>query len=299
MFLQCSSSSSFVLPAPAKLNLFLHIVGRKEDGYHNLQTIFQFLDYSDELIFETNDNLELICDVPQLANDDNLILKAAKLLQNYTDHDDKGARIKLNKLLPIGGGVGGGSSNAATTLHGLNMLWDLRLEENELAELGLKLGADVPVFVRGYAAFAEGVGEELTPIMPEEYWYAVVKPDCRVNTTEMFRHPQLTRDTHPIKISAALDELQGNKLGNDFQSLVCRLYPEVNKCLLLLNNNTSKIGRAMMSGSGACVFAPFSSREQAELTLSAIESEVDGFVAHGVNTSPLHKSINQLQAQVK
>ncbi|MGI9283545.1 MAG: 4-(cytidine 5'-diphospho)-2-C-methyl-D-erythritol kinase [Endozoicomonas sp.] len=292
------SSSALVLPAPAKLNLFLHIVGRREDGYHQLQTVFQFLDFGDELTFKQHDQLLLECDLPELVNDDNLILKAARLLQTHSGCV-KGARIKLVKRLPMGGGVGGGSSDAATALHGLNILWGLGLSDDTLAELGLMLGADVPVFVRGHAAFAEGVGEKLTPVTPEEYWYLVLKPDCHVNTTEMFRHQELTRDSRPIKVCAALNGLYGNELANDFQPLVRRLYPEVDKCLMLLDNSgNSSMGQAMMSGSGACVFVPFASREQAETTLAGIDSEVDGFVARGVNTSPLHNSISQLQSCV-
>ena len=283
------------LPAPAKLNLFLHIIGRRSDGYHRLQTLFQFLDFGDELNFLEQSDLELECDIPELVTNDNLILKAARLLQAHSGCE-KGARIQLIKRLPMGGGVGGGSSDAATTLHGLNILWNLGFGDDKLAELGLQLGADVPVFVRGFSAFAEGVGEVLTAVEPEECWYLVLKPGCHVNTMEMFRHQDLTRDTLPIKVCAALNGLHGKKRRNDFQSLVRRLYPEVDKCLMLLDNaENSSMGQAMMSGSGACVFAPFASREQAEATMVGIDSDVDGFVARGVNRSPLHKAINRLR----
>ncbi|WP_228550556.1 4-(cytidine 5'-diphospho)-2-C-methyl-D-erythritol kinase [Endozoicomonas sp. OPT23] len=292
-------SSPLVLPAPAKLNLFLHIIGRREDGYHLLQTLFQFLDYGDELSFEQQGDLELICDIPELVNDDNLILKAARMLQEKTGCQ-KGAKINLTKRLPMGGGVGGGSSDAATALLGLNLLWELGLSIDELAELGLKLGADVPVFIRGYAAFGEGVGEKLTPVEPEEQCFLVLKPDCHVNTLSMFKHPDLTRDTPAIKVCAALDRLYQNECRNDFQSLVRKLYPEVDKSLLLLDNaGNSSMGQAMMSGSGACVFASFVSREQAEATLTELGSEIDGFVARGVNQSPLHNQIRQLTTCTK
>lgn len=292
-------SPELILPAPAKINLFLHITGRRPDGYHQLQTLFQFLDFGDELSFVEQDKLELECDLPELVTEDNLILKAARLLQEKIGCSN-GAKIRLTKRLPMGGGVGGGSSDAATTLLGLNCLWKLGLSEDELAELGLKLGADVPVFVRGRAAFAEGVGELLTPVEPEEHWYLVLKPDCHVNTTEMFRHEQLTRDTPPIKVCAALDAQHGKGWKNDFESLVRRLYPEVDKSLGLLDNaENSSIGQAMMSGSGACVFAPFASREQAETTLAGISSVVDGFVARGVNYSPLHMAISQFRMCTK
>lgn len=287
--------SKLVLPAPAKLNLFLHITGRRPDGYHSLQTLFQFLEYGDELSFTKQDNLELVCDdIPALATSENLIMKAVQLLWECcgTRH---GAKITLTKRLPLGGGVGGGSSDAATTLLGLNMLWNLSLQDDELAELGLKLGADVPVFVRGHAAFAEGVGEILTPMQPPENWYLVLKPDCHVNTTEMFKHKELTRDTPAIKSCVVLDWLRDRRCRNDFEPLVRRLYPEIEACFKLLDNAKGLgMGQPMMSGSGACVFAPFASHEQAEAARAAINFS-DCFVAHGVNKSPLHKMIARLQ----
>ncbi len=291
--------SPLVLPAPAKLNLFLHIIGRRGDGYHLLQTLFQFLDYGDALSFEEQEKLELVCDISELVNDDNLILKAARMLQNKTDCQ-AGAKITLIKRLPMGGGVGGGSSDAATALLGLNVLWGLDLSIDELAEIGLKLGADVPVFVRGYAAFGEGVGDILTPIEPKEEWFLVLKPDCHVNTLSMFKHPDLTRDTPAIKVCAVLDRLYQNKCRNDFQPLVCKLYPEVDKSLMLLDNaEDSSMGQAMMSGSGACVFTSFVSREQAEAALTELGSDINGFVARGVNQSPLHNQIRQLKTCTK
>ena len=286
---------SLVLPAPAKLNLFLYIVGVREDGYRSLQTIFQFLDYCDQLDFSEDDELVLSSNVPDLMTDDNLILRAAQLLQLHTGCK-KGAKISLNKILPIGGGVGGGSSNAATTLHGLNLLWDLGLSEDELAGLALQLGADVPVFVRGRAAFAEGVGEILTPIQPTEYWYLILKPDCQVDTTEMYCHPQLKRVSHPISVSTALKWLHGENLRNDFEFVVRKTHPEINECLVLMNDieNRSTVGPAMMSGSGSCVFIPFTCRELAEAMLHRVCSKFDGFVARGVNRSPLHRYLNEL-----
>ena len=289
--------ASLVLPAPAKLNLFLHITGRRPDGYHSLQTLFQFLDFGDELAFEKSDRreLELECNVSSLATDDNLILKAARLLQSHTGCRNRGAKISLTKRLPLGGGIGGGSSNAATALHGLNILWGLGLNDDELASLGLKLGADVPVFVRGRAAFGEGVGEILTPLEPEECWYLVLKPDCRVSTAEMYRHEELTRDTPLIrKCDVQLDWLSGKGRRNDFEPLVRRLYPDVNRCLQLLDDKTRglSIGKAMMSGSGACVFAPFAGQEQAEAAMATIDSDVEKFIAQGMNRSPLKIAIS-------
>ena len=301
-------SAKLVLPAPAKLNLFLHIIGRRDDGYHLLQSVFQFLDYGDEISFEVNNeaDLSLTSNIPELNNSDNLIIRAAKLLQKKLSVEC-GARIHLTKRLPMGGGVGGGSSDAATTLLALNALWNLNLSMDELAALGLQLGADVPVFVRGFSAFAEGVGEILQPVDPKENCYLVLVPDAHVDTTRMYRHEDLTRDTPAIKVCAAFDLFDYKECRNDFEPLVRRLYPEVDNCLALLDNfagslcgkssgkNSGKSsGKAMMSGSGACVFAPFDSREQAQaaqLKLTSSDEAINSFVAQGINCSPLHTAL--------
>ena len=278
-----------VLPAPAKLNLFLHIIGRREDGYHQLQTLFQFVDFGDELTFEMSDTLDLSCNNPDLATEDNLIIKAARLLQT-TAGVEMGASIHLQKRLPMGGGVGGGSSDAATTLLGLNALWQLNLSMDELADMGLQLGADVPVFVRGFAAFGEGVGEVLTPINPPEDWYLVLVPEVHVETIRMFKHKDLTRDTSVIKICAALEQ-RGQ---NDFESLVRQLYPEVDQCLALLDDFDGS-GPARMSGSGACVYVPFADCQQAEAAQYELSQKAKAnftsFVAHGKNCSTLHTAL--------
>ena len=271
------------LPAPAKLNLFLHITGRREDGYHNLQTIFQFLDYGDELSFRTRED-DVITLSPAIAgvpDDDNLIVRAARLLQTHTGVS-QGADIRLKKILPMGGGLGGGSSDAATTLLALNQLWQTRLNDDELAAIGLQLGADVPVFVRGQAAFAEGVGEVLTPV-PElaEPWFLVLCPQVHVNTGKIFTHECLTRNTDAISIRSALQ--QGGR--NDCQEVVSMLYPEVGNALNLLNN----FGFAKMTGTGACVFTSFSTEEQARTALIQIPAEYHAFMAKGSNLSPTHK----------
>ena len=192
---------ALVLPSPAKLNLMLHILGRRADGYHELQTLFQFLDYGDEMTFAVRDDgvIFLHTEFAGVAHDDNLIVKAAKKLQQQSN-SPLGIDIWIKKILPMGGGIGGGSSNAATTLLGLNHLWQLNWTEDQLAALGLSLGADVPVFVRGHAAFAEGVGEILTPVEPEEPWYVVLVPQVSVSTAEIFSDPLLTRDSLPIKV---------------------------------------------------------------------------------------------------
>ena len=297
-------SAKLVLPAPAKINLFLHIIGRREDGYHLLQSVFQFLDYGDEISFEvTNDaNLSLTSNIPELNNADNLIIKAARLLQQKASIEC-GASIHLTKRLPMGGGVGGGSSDAATTLLALNALWNLGLSMDELADLGLQLGADVPVFVRGFSAFAEGVGEILQPVEPKGNWYLVLVPDAHVDTTRMYKHRDLTRDTPAIKVCAAFDLfdplVEGRECRNDFEPLVRRLHPEVDYCLTLLDNFAGSLckkssGKAMMSGSGACVFAPFESREQAQAAQSKLSSSdmaINSFVAQGINCSPLHTAL--------
>jgi len=271
------------LPAPAKLNLMLHITGRRADGYHNLQTLFQFIDLCDELSFRLRDDDQLTLE-PQIDGvdfEDNLIIKAARALQANSDKA-LGADIRLTKQLPMGGGLGGGSSDAATTLLALNHLWQLQLSFDQLADIGLTLGADVPVFVRGQAAFAEGVGEILTPT-PEldEPWYLVVAPQAHVNTGKIFSNKCLTRDTDPISIRTALRR-EGN---NDCQAVVSTLYPEVGKALNLLNN----FSPAKLTGTGACIFSSFGSEAEAIRVSDQLPAEYVSFVAKGVNTSPVHK----------
>ena len=271
------------VPAPAKLNLFLHITGRRTDGYHNLQTIFQFLDYGDELSFRArnDDELTLTPEVTGVPFEDNLIIKAARLLQARTEKAC-GADIELKKKLPMGGGLGGGSSDAATTLLALNKLWEINLSIDELAAIGLTLGADVPVFVRGEAAFAEGVGECLTPV-PElpEPWYLVVCPPVHVDTGKIFQHEGLTRDTPAINIRTALR--QGGR--NDCQQIVTMLYPEIGKTLNLLN----KFSFAKMTGTGACVYSSFGSEAEAIIVSEQLPAGYKAFVAKGVNISPTHR----------
>jgi 4-diphosphocytidyl-2-C-methyl-D-erythritol kinase len=278
-------SDSFTLPSPAKLNLFLHITGQRPNGYHELQTIFQFIDHCDKLTFTGNDSgqITITPPIPGVSLEDNLIFKAAKIIQEKTGCK-KGADIHLNKILPMGGGLGGGSSNAATALVGLNHLWQTQLSTNELAELGLQLGADVPVFVRGKAAWAEGVGEKLTPMDNlEENWFVVVIPPCHVNTAEIFSHKGLTRDTPACRISAALRG-EGR---NDCESVVCKLHKEVSNSLNLLNN----FGSARMTGTGACVFLELDSKKKANSVLAKLPADIQAFVAKGINQSPLQKAL--------
>ncbi|EAT12850.1 4-(cytidine 5'-diphospho)-2-C-methyl-D-erythritol kinase [Bermanella marisrubri] len=287
-------SSYLVLPSPAKLNLFLHINGRREDGYHLLQSIFQFIDRCDELKFQlrSDSEIEVGPDIPGVAKTDNLIYRAARLLQQHS-HCQLGADIELHKILPMGGGLGGGSSNAATALLGLNHLWQLNLSIETLAELGLQLGADVPVFVRGFAAWAEGVGEILKPMMDlEETWFVVVVPQCHVNTGEIFSHKELTRNTPIWKMSAALRG-EGR---NDCEAVVTKLYKEVDNSLNLLK----KFGSARMTGTGACCYLECNSKAQAQSVRAQLPADIEAFIAKGVNHSPLHQALQKaLNSQVK
>lgn len=275
------------LPAPAKLNLMLHITGRRPDGYHELQTIFQFLDYGDELSFALREDGEIrlqteIADVP---HDSNLIVKAARALKEQSGCM-LGVDIWLKKILPMGGGIGGGSSDAATTLLGLNHLWKLGWDEDRLAALGLKLGADVPVFVRGFAAFAEGVGEILTPVTPEEPWYLILVPQVSVSTAEIFSDPLLTRDTAPIKVRPVP---KGNSR-NDCLPVVARRYPDVRNALNLLG----KFTEAKLTGTGSCVFGAFPNKAEADKVSALLTETLTGFVAKGSNISMLHRKLQTL-----
>ncbi|MEX1200268.1 MAG: 4-(cytidine 5'-diphospho)-2-C-methyl-D-erythritol kinase [Methylophaga sp.] len=272
-------------PAPAKLNLFLHITGRRADGYHLLQTAFQFLDYGDSLTIQVTDapQITLSPSLPGVAEDDNLIIRAAKLLQKAANIQ-QGAHIHLDKKLPMGGGLGGGSSDAATTLVALNQQWRCQLSEDELAELALQLGADVPVFVRGRAAWAEGVGEQLTPMSPPEPWYLVVIPDCQVATGEIFSASELTRDCEPIKISGFLS----GEGSNVCEAVVKRRYPAVAEALDWL----AQYADPRMTGTGACVFASFETAAKAQQIWQQLPATWQGFIAKGCNQSPLLAAID-------
>ncbi|MFR9721052.1 4-(cytidine 5'-diphospho)-2-C-methyl-D-erythritol kinase [Aeromonas diversa] len=272
--------SDILWPAPAKLNLFLHVNGRRPDGYHELQTLFIFLDHGDTLSFEVTEDpvLTLSPAIPGVPDEENLIIRAARLLQTRLP-TPKGARIRLTKVLPMGGGIGGGSSDAATTLVALNHLWGADLSVDELAEIGVRLGADVPVFVRGVAAFAEGVGERLRPIEIPERWYLVIKPECHVATAAIFQDPDLPRDTPKMR----LQDLLAGEWKNDCEGLVKKRHPEVANALgWLLEYAPSR-----MTGTGACVFAAFEDESLAREVLAKLPDGWMGFVAKGVNISPL------------
>lgn len=274
------------VPSPAKLNLFLHINGRRADGYHELQTIFQFIDYGDTLYLSERDDgeIHLLTEFEGVPAEQNLIVRAARLLQNKTGCT-KGADIRIDKILPMGGGLGGGSSNAASAMVGLNALWQAGASIDDMAAWGLSLGADVPVFIRGEACWAEGVGEIITP-MPQldENWFVVVVPPCQVNTGKIFSHEGLTRDTPKCKISAALRG-QGR---NDCEAVVKNLYKDVANSLNLLDN----FGTAKMTGTGACVYTETSTEEEAKQILSQLPESVKAFVAKGINRNPLQNTLH-------
>lgn len=269
--------TTLTLSAPAKLNLCLLITGRRPDGYHNLQTAFQMLDICDTLSFEVSDNLTVEANV-DLPVETNLVYLAAKLLQDFSG-TTQGAAINLNKVLPMGAGLGGGSSDAATTLLGLNRLWELNVSVDELMHLGRRLGADVPVFVFAHSAWGEGIGEVLTPLRLQKSCYLIVSPNCHVDTGRIFSHTGLTRDSATITIARFLE----HGARNDCESVVRQLYPEVDEALLWLN----KWGPAKMTGTGSCVFLAFDSRLDAESVAEEVPEKWTTFVAEGLDKSPV------------
>jgi len=294
------------LTSPAKLNLFLHINGRRPNGYHELQTVFQILDRGDTLHFDLIESTEINIEpfFKEIPLESNLVYRAAKLLQETEAYlmntsSYKGVKIHLEKSLPMGGGIGGGSSNAATTLLALNQLWGLDLTRRELATLGATLGADIPVFVHGKSAWAEGIGDIITPISLPESWFVIITPDCHISTAEIFSNERLTRDTPKMRIAAALEGQATNHFyngfNNDCESLVSKLYPQIQKALTLLN----KFGNARLTGTGACCFARFNSEEKAQQVLNAVSSEFEGFIAKGVNLSPAFQRLNKANSFAK
>lgn len=276
------------LPAPAKLNLFLHITGRRADGYHCLQTLFALLEHGDTLTFEPADDLQLYCDNPDVPCDDsNLILRAANILKKHTGCE-KGAHINLTKRLPMGGGVGGGSSDAATALLGLNQLWGLNLSLKTLAELGLQLGADVPVFVMGNSAWAEGVGEQITPVSLPDAYFLVIHPQIHVSTARIFGDRELTRDTPISKLPASLEAVLTRDFHNDCEAVAKRHFPEIGETLDWLRQHA---GNSRMTGTGACCFARLTGLQQGQQLLQQLPQHWTGFVTRNRNTSPLHEAL--------
>jgi 4-diphosphocytidyl-2-C-methyl-D-erythritol kinase len=278
-------------PSPAKLNLFLYITGRREDGYHNLQTLFQFLDYGDTITIEPRNDgqIRLVTPIEGVPDEENLIVRAARLLQDRallmgSLPQGAGADISVEKQLPMGGGLGGGSSNAATVLVALNHIWNTGLTEDQLAALGVTLGADVPVFVRGFAAFAEGVGEKLTPVSPAEKWYLVAHPGVSIPTPVIFKDPELPRNT-PIR---SIDTLLNCEFGNDCEVIARKRFRKVDELLSWL----LEYAPSRLTGTGACVFSEFDTEDAARQVLKQAPEWLHGFVARGVNVSPLHQAIS-------
>ena len=267
-------------PAPAKLNLFLHITGRRADGYHELQSVFRFVDHGDRLRFAIRDDgvVRRVAGPDGVPEDADLTIRAARLLQRETGARS-GADIAIEKRLPMGGGLGGGSTDAATALLVLNRLWGTGLRRAELQALALRLGADVPVFVFGRSAFAEGVGEILAPIELPPAWYVVVAPAAHVSTAEVFRHPELTRNSDRIRMPAFFSE----PTRNDLQPVVSALVPEVRQALGWLGS----FGPARMTGSGSCVFCGFPGEREAREVWSRRPAGTQGFVAAGLDRHPL------------
>ena len=275
--------NKLIYSAPAKLNLFLHVVGRRSDGYHLLQTVFRFLDFSDQVSLTIRDDSKIQLNTPIIGvpAENNLCVQAARLLQKESG-TSLGVEISLKKRIPMGGGLGGGSSDAATTLLALNRLWDLNWSREELMELGLNLGADVPVFIFGENAFAEGIGEKLKPIKLLPAWYLVLTPPVHVSTADIFASKELTRNTIPVKIppfSVGLGH-------NDLESVVCLAYPQVARHLEWLRQ-LNRTTMAAMTGSGACVFAEFITESAARMALASVPLGMSGFVVQGLDRHPM------------
>ena len=290
--------NQLTLPAPAKLNLFLHITGRREDGYHLLQTIFQFLDFSDEIKLSLRDDekIQRVKGLEHIPQESDLCVRAARLLHSQLQSQSKrsvGVDICIKKNLPIGGGIGGGSSDAATVLLGLNKLWDCGFSTQRLADIGLRLGADVPVFIQGFSAWAEGVGEYLTPVDLPEKWFLLIYPKVFVSTAEIFTDQALTRDCEPIKIARFLKgsgiEKNLEEVSNVFEPVVRNKYQEIADALDWL----SSFSPARLTGTGSCLFASFDCESSAKRALSLLPNkrQWQGFVVKGVNTSPLILSL--------
>ena len=271
-------------PAPAKLNLMLRITGQRDDGYHLLQTVFQLLDWCDWLKFYPleKDYVRLTSPLKGVPEATDLTVRAAKLLKKYANYR-QGVEIEIEKNLPMGGGLGGGSSDAATTLVVLNKLWNLNISCKELMQLGLQLGADVPVFIYGVSAWAEGIGERLQKITILEQWVVIIKPDCHVNTAEIFSHPDLTRDSKIITIANFL----AGQHQNDCLEVVRTLNPPVEHALIAL----SVFSKAKLTGTGACVFAQFDSYESAHNAYNALKTEWNVYLSKGMNTSRLKNKL--------
>ena len=298
------------LISPAKLNLFLHINGRRgpnqpHPGYHELQTVFQLLDRGDKLHFSTNKSslIEISPEISGLPAEENLVhiaatrLREAAVLTNQASMR-LGAQIHIEKNLPMGGGLGGGSSNAATTLIALNHLWGLNFSQAKLSKIAAKIGADVPVFVEGCSAWAEGIGDQLCPISMSEEWFVIITPNCHINTAKIFSHERLTRDTPKKRIAPALEghgletratRFLSDEYRNDFETLISELYPEIKEAILWL----TQYGIARLTGTGACCFCIVKDEATAKQVLNEAKSKFKGFIAKGVNLSPAIQRLDE------
>ncbi len=280
-----ASIQSIILPSPAKLNLFLHITGKRADGYHNLQTVFQLLDFGDSISFSLREDglIKVSCQIP-IPLEENLIYRVANDLKNQFEIE-KGIDIVCHKKIPLGAGLGGGSSNAATTLHALNYLWELNLSTEELAAIGLKFGADVPVFVWGNSAWAEGVGEKLQALELSDGYYLIIVPTVNVSTAKLFSHPKLKRDFVPL----TAENWNTQKTENAFLDLVLTEYPEIKAAYDWMN----QFAEAKLTGTGAALFAYFENREEAEKILEKKPEKFQVFIARAMQRSPLHKELEK------
>ncbi|MFZ9993206.1 MAG: 4-(cytidine 5'-diphospho)-2-C-methyl-D-erythritol kinase [Steroidobacteraceae bacterium] len=282
-------------PAPAKLNLWLHVTGRRDDGYHDLQTLFQIIDLCDELSFELTDDPRILRvddqgaepgALQQVATDDDLCVRAGRLLREQAGAAGAslpGVQIRVRKRIPMGGGLGGGSSDAATSLRVLNHLWGLKLDRLALAELGLRLGADVPVFIHGQSAYGEGRGERLEPAELSNRWYLVLQPPVTISTREIFQAPELTRNSPVLTIAGLIDEGR-----NDFEPVVRQRYPEVARALDWLG----AFATARLSGTGACIFARFHARAEAERVRAEVPAGWRAWAVQGLQCSPLESRLD-------
>lgn len=272
--------------SPAKLNLFLYITGRRTDNYHNLQTLFQFIDMSDRLSFNLreDDKINLVTQFSDIPSDKNLITLAAQRLKSYTGRHELGIDIAIDKIIPMGGGLGGASSNAATTLVALNQLWNLNLSRHTLIEIGRNIGADVPIFIHGHTALAHGIGDQLQSVEFPEYWYLVTYPNIAISTVKVFNDPDLKRDT-PVRSVNELLSL--DQFSNDCEVVVRKRYPKVNAIITHL----SQFAPTRLTGTGACVFTQCQSKAEAEKLQDTLKDfDVKSFVSKSLNNSPLYSN---------
>lgn len=280
-----NNSQTLTLPAPAKVNRFLHVLNRRPDGYHNLQTAFQFVDLCDEISFQKRDDssIHLISPLQSVATHDNLIVKAAQLLQQHTGYST-GINISLTKNIPMGAGLGGGSSDAATTLIALNQLWQLGLSQESLLNLATQLGADVPIFIYGQAAWAEGIGNRFTPQSPDEPWYLLIQPPIQIETAALFQ--QLS--VHPPKNRPVQPTTAFNTLSNDFEALVIKQFPHLQTLVETLKPHT----QLRLTGTGSVMYGTFDTRDEASTIASLAPANCHTFVTKGKNTSPLFEALD-------